>query len=395
MAGALVGVRVLEIGLLVQGPQAAAMLASMGADVIKIELPVIGDHSRWIPVAVDDPRSAYFEGCNRGKRSVTLDLREAEGAALFKEMARTSDVVISNFKPGTMEEWGLGYDELKAENGGIIWASGSTFGALGPDADREGADLAGQCEGGLISTVGYDGTPYSPVGVTIADHIAAQNLVAGVLTALFHRERTGAGQRIDVSLLGGQIWAQASEYTHLLMTDEIPGRGNFSHALLRGFYGIFRTADGWIGLIGVPPDLRDAFFITLERPDLSTDERFLGSLTRERNVELHAELGEAFRTRTTGEWRERLMAAGVRYAVVRNYRQVLEDPGAWENGYFQRVRNAEGEEVAVVGVPIAMTETPLTPGAVAPRLGQHTEEVLGELGYGPDAIARFKEKGVA
>ena len=394
MSGALQGIKVLEVGQLVQGPQAGALFADMGADVIKIELPQIGDLSRWIFLSETDTRSAYFYGCNRGKRSVTLDLRTSAGAALFKRMARDADVVLSNFKPGTMDSWGLGYEDLRAENPGLIWAAGSTFGHLGADADREGADLAGQAAGGLVSTIGRDGTPPSPVGVTIADHIASQNMTSVILAALVSRARSGLGQRVDVSLLGGQIWAQASEYTHYFMADEVPGRANGGHPLLRGLYGVFETKDGYIGVIGVPPEARDAFFIAMDKPELALDPRYQGLLASKADMaELFDMLNPVFRRKTTAQWCEALRAMGVRYAPVRDYQQVAADPGVWENGYLQKVTNAQGEEVAVVGTPISMSETPLTPSATAPMLGEHTDECLAEMGLSEAQIAALREEG--
>ena len=394
MSGALQGIKVLEVGQLVQGPQAGALFADMGANVIKIELPQIGDLSRWIFLSETDTRSAYFYGCNRGKRSVTLDLRTSAGAALFKRMARDADVVLSNFKPGTMDSWGLGYEDLRAENPGLIWAAGSTFGHLGADADREGADLAGQAAGGLVSTIGHDGTPPSPVGVTIADHIASQNMTSGILAALVSRARSGLGQRVDVSLLGGQIWAQASEYTHYFMADEVPGRANGGHPLLRGLYGVFETKDGYIGVIGVPPEARDAFFIAMDKPELALDPRYQGLLASKADMaELFDMLNPVFRRKTTAQWCEALRAMGVRYAPVRDYQQVAADPGVWENGYLQKVTNAQGEEVAVVGTPISMSETPLTPSATAPMLGEHTDECLAEMGLSEAQIAALREEG--
>ena len=394
MAGALDGIKVLDVGLLVQGPQAAALLSDMGADVTKVELPGIGDHARWIFVSESDPRSAYFHACNRGKRSVTIDLRTPSGAKIFKRMARQADVVISNFKPGTMDEWGLGYADLSADNPALIWAAGSAFGHVGPDADREGADLAGQAAGGLISTIGRDGTPATPVGVTIADHIASQNLASGVLAALVSRGRTGEGQRVDVSLLGGQVWAQAAEYSHFLMTDEVPGRGNASHPLLRGLYGIFETKDSWIGIIGVPPDARDAFFIAMDQPELGLDPRFQGLLTSREDLKfLFATLTPAFRTKTTDEWCETLRAMGVRYAPVLDYRGVTADQGVWENGYLQSVAAPDGAQVSVVGTPIAMSATPLTPQATSPTLGEHTDEILAEHGFSQQEIEIFRQEG--
>ncbi len=394
MTGALDGVTVLDVGLLVQGPQAAALLCDMGADVIKVELPGMGDHSRFIWLSETDQRSAYFAACNRGKRSVTVDLRTPSGAAIFKRLAQRADIVISNFKSGTMEAWGLGWEDLRTLNPGLVWAAGSAFGPRGQDAGREGADLAGQAAGGLISTIGADGAPPSPVGVTIADHIASQHLAAGVLGALVNRLRTGRGQRVDVSLLGSQIWAQAAEYSHFLMTGDVPGRANQGHPLLRGLYGIFQTRDGWIGVIGVPPAARDAFFIAMGRPELALEARFQGLLaSREDMRELFDLLTPVFRTRTTAEWGEALHEMGVRYAPVRDYSEVAADPGVWENGYLERRVDPDGREVSVVGTPILMTDTPLVPGVRAPELGEHTDAVLAEYGYAPEAIARFRKEG--
>ncbi len=391
MPGPLEGVRVLEAGLLIQGPQAAALLADMGADVVKIELPGIGDHSRHITVAPGDPRSAVYNGCNRGKRGITLDLRHEEGASVFKRLVRDADIVVTNFKPGTLEGWGLGFEDLAAINPGIICAHGSTFGPVGPDAEREGADLAGQASGGLISTTGRDGDPPTPVGAFVADHIGSLNMVAGILAALHVRATTGKGQSIDVSLFGGQIWAQATEFTHYLMTDEVPGRANLGHPLIRGVYGIFETADGWLGIIGVPPNARDAFFVALERPDLALDERLQGiAIDPETLAWFRGELTAAFKTRTTAAWCEALGEAGVRYAPVRDYAAVAADPGAWQNGYFAAHDDAG---TRTVGTPIRMSATPLEPGAAAPGLGEHTDEVLAEAGFGETQIAALREAG--
>lgn len=395
MAGPLEDVTVLDVGQLVQGPQAALMLSDMGANVIKIELPNVGDLSRWVFISHEDQRSAYYHACNRGKRAMTLDLRTETGAGIFRQMVKSADVLVSNFKPGTLDAWGLGYDALSRINPRLVWGAGSSFGQRGPDALREGADLAGQAAGGLISSIGHDGHPPAPVGVTIADHIGAQNLVAGVLAALYSREKTGKGQRIEVSLLGGQIWAQAAEYSHYMLSGELPGRGHYGHPLLRGIYCIFETRDSWIGVIGVPPAARDAFFIAMGAPELALDERFMGLLaSREDMQELFDRLNPVFRQKTTRDWCEILGEIGVRYAPVRNYAEVLEDAGAWENGYFARLPGSDGSETTVIGTPIEMTGTPLTPAAVAPALGEHTDEILREFGYPDDAIRDFRSRAI-
>lgn len=394
MAGALQGIKVIEVGLLIQGPQAAALLADMGADVIKVELPGIGDQGRYIFLGDGDLRSAVFIGCNRGKRGLTLDLRHEQGANIFKKLTETADIVISNFKPGTLDEWGLGYEDLAAINPRIIWAAGSTFGPVGPDAAREGADLAGQSAGGLISTTGSDGDPPTPVGAFIADHIGSLNMVSGILAALHSRHESGHGQRIEVSLVGGQIWAQATEYTHYLLTGNIPGRSNFGHPLIPAAYRIFQTADGWIGLIGLSAGAKDIFFALVGRPEMAMDPRFDALLLSPEELKsLVGELEPIFLERTTDEWCELLQEAGARFAPVRNYAEVVADEGVWENDYFVEVKDDAGQSQRVVGTPIRMSETPLQPSAIAPDLGQHSEEILKEAGYSAADIEEFRTAG--
>lgn len=388
--GALDGLKVIEAGLLVQGPQAAATLGDWGADVIKVELPGFGDQSRWLPVAPDDFRSAYFIGCNRGKRSATIDLRTPSGREVFLRLVARSDVVITNFTPGTMEAWGLGYDDVAAVNPGIVYAAGSTFGPIGPDAAREGADLAAQAAGGLISTTAGEGREPTPVGATIADHIASQNLVGGILAALLARGRTGRGQRIDTSLMGGQLWAQASEYTAYLLTGRVPGPANHGNSLIPGLYSLYPTADGWLAIVGVVGRARRLFYELVGRSDLA--DRFPQPFYSEDDkTALYGELSPTFRSKTTAEWSRLLGQAGIRHAPVRDYAEVAADPGIWDNGYLARVDTPAGP-ADVVASPVRFSATPASPGAVAPELGQHTEEVLLELGYSWEEIARMSEE---
>ena len=390
--GALEGIRVVDVGLLVQGPQAAQTLRDLGAEVIKVELPGLGDMARWIPISMEDLRTPYFEACNRGKKSITVDLRVAEGANIFRKLVDTADVLVANFKPGTLEAWGLSYEALSKSNPGLIYAMGSTFGPEGKGADREGADLAGQAAGGLISTTGSDGEPPTPVGATIADHIGSMNMAVGILAALFSRNVTGKGQRIDVSLLGGQIYAQASEYTAYLMTGEVPGRSNGGHPLLPMAYGVLETADGYIALVGVLPDKRQALYEAAGVPELIEDERFAPIIyTTEIRQELFRLLADGFKAKTTNEWAPILDRIEVRYAPVNDYEQAASDPLVTTNKYIVELEDFNGETRRVVGSPIKMSDTPTSPSASAPELGQHTEEILLELGYSWEQIGELRD----
>ncbi len=392
--GALDDLRVLDLSIVVQGPQAGQLLVDLGADVVKIELPGHGDLARSIVLGPDDRRSAFFIANNRGKRSVTLDLRTDAGRSVLLRLATTADVMLSNFRPGTLDAWGLGYETLAAINPRLIYATGSTFGANGPEAEREGADLTGQAIGGLLSTIGEDGDFPGPIGAVIADHCGAQNMLVGILAALHARDRTGRGQRVDVSLLGGQVWAQASELTAYLLTGELPGRANRGHPLLGGLWQVFATADGHIAISGAGRVLWPGFCRALERPELLSDPRFSsGAVASTDRQKLLDSLVDTFRGRTTADWCERLRAENQRYAPVQNYAQLAADPQVWANGYLVEADPADGPHAAVIGCPIVFSDTPAQPGQTAPELGQHTEAVLLEAGYSWPEITALREQG--
>jgi CoA:oxalate CoA-transferase len=389
------GIRVVDAGILIQGPAAAAILWEWGADVVKVELPEIGDQTRWMPVSPDDDRSPYFIANNRGKRSITTDLRTPAGREVFLRLVDTADVVVSNFKPGTMEDWGLGYTEISARNPRIVYGTGSSFGPVGPDSKREGADLVGQAAGGILSTtIDDDGRP-RPIGVAVADHIASLNLAAGILAALVCRDRTGVGQQVDASLLGGQIWAQASEYTRYLLSGEMAGPSKRSVALVPGIVGVFPTADGSIAVAGVSGRARTAFYEAIGTPELA-DEFAHALYSEEDKARLFAKLDMVFATRSTGEWCQLLDETpgmrGARYAPVRDHAEVVGDSGAWENGYFGTADGSGAE--SVVGSPVRFSSMITTRPGAAPELGQHTEEVLLEVGYTWEDIADLGERGV-
>ena len=392
--GALTGTRVLDLGLLVQGPQSAAALADLGADVIKIELPGFGDQARWIPVTLTDPRPPFFLACNRGKRSVTIDLRTPEGKEVFLRLADEADVIISNFKPGTLDEWGLSYEEMSARNPRLVYATGSVLGPNGPEAALEGADLAGQAASGLVMTTGTtDGEP-GPVGFTISDHVASLNMTIGILTALLVRETSGRGQRVDVSLVGSQLWSQASELTAYFLTGEQAAPADRGHPYLPAIYGIFPTSDGWIACIGVPPAAKQGFCEALGSPELMEHPAMQGfAMNAQEKREVFALLNDIFITNTSQYWLQHLRAHGQRVAPVNDYAAVAADPHNTINGYLHDIEHPEYGPMKIVVTPIELSDTPLEPSATAPELGQDTELVLIEAGYDWAAIGALRESG--
>lgn len=392
--GVLDGCTVLDLAVLVQGPQAAATLHDLGASVIKVELPGLGDLGRVIPVSPDDDRTPFYEACNRGKRSIALDLRTPGGKGALERMVESADVLIHNFVPGTMEAWGLSYEELSAINPRLVYATGSSFGPEGDKSRREGADMTGQSEGGLMfATRIAGGTPIIN-GAVIADHVGCQNMVAGILAALLHRERSGEGQRVDVSLVGGMIYAQASEFTYTLLTGRNPDRAHPGHPVIRGVFHTVEAANGWLHILGGNGPRWPELAELLGRPDLATDERFTGpALAPEDRAEVVALLDAAIPTRTVAEWEAAFAEVGLRYGVVRDYETIAADDEVYANGYLRRVDHPDRGPCSVIGTPIRMSATPLEPGVVAPELGQHTEEVLLEHGYSWDDIAALRDGG--
>ncbi|GJM37027.1 MAG: CoA transferase [Acidimicrobiales bacterium] len=393
--GPLTGMRVIDIGVLVQGPQAAQTLYEMGADVIKVELPGIGDHGRWIPASETDPRPPFFIGSNRGKRSITVNLRDPAGLQVFLDLVTQSDVVISNFTAGAMDRAGIGYEDLAAVNPRIVYAAGTAYGLEGDAARRKGADLGAQAAGGLMRATESGETRPGAVGITIADHIASQNMVNGVLAALLARERTGRGQKIETSLVGGQIYAQASEYTAVFLTGEDldpPTHGG--HPVIEGLYGVVPTADGAMALVGIAPQVRAEFFAIIERPALADEDRFMTTQIRgETRDDLFAAIGEAMRSRTTAEWGAAFTNPDIRWSPVQRRLAAAADPDLHASGYFYTEDHPEWGEITMVGHPIRFSDTPARPGGLAPELGQHTEEILLEIGRSWDDITALRDQG--
>lgn len=395
MAGCLTGIRVLDFSIVVQGPQCAVMLADLGAEVIKIERRTYGDIARSIPISPSDRRSAYFYALNRGKQSMTLDITRPEGVAVVHRLLETSDVMLSSFRPGVLDRLGLGYEACAAINPRLIYATASALGPKGPDAERPGVDLIAQAMGGLISTIGQDGEFPSPVGAVIGDSAGGQNLCIGILAALFARMQTGRGQRVDASLIGGQIWAQAGELSYQLLGGITPGRANRGHAALPILYRVFRTADGHMVVAGVNDAEWPAFVRAIEHPELEHDPRFANMQLRAQHMKaLLAILDPLFETRTTTDWCERMQAADQRFGPVNSYADVATYEQLYANGYLRTVNHPEWGQTKSIGNPISLSDTPTAPGDWAPELGQHTEEVLLAAGYTWEQIEELRAQEI-
>jgi formyl-CoA transferase len=273
MGGPLEGIRVLDFTIAQQGAYATLLMADMGADVIKVEPPRGGEIGRFLAMDRRTGFSVFFLAVNRGKRSLTVDLKSEKGREVALRLARDCDVVAHNFRPGVMEKLGLDYEAFKEVNPRIIYATASAFGTKGRLSWKPGNDILAQAMSGLMSTTGEDEAPL-PTGAAIADHMSALTMALGIVTALLARERTGVGQKVETSLLGSTLAGQSWELTHYLMTREKQPKAGRGNALLPLIWYTYRTKDGYMAIGGVPPDRWHAFCEGIGWPELETDERF-------------------------------------------------------------------------------------------------------------------------
>ncbi len=390
MPGPLTGVRVIDFTIFQQGPQATLVMADMGADVIKVEPPGFGDLGRVLQMHGEHRVSAYHLAHNRGKRSLTINLKTEGGREAVRRLLPSMDVLVHNFRPGGMERLGFGYEDARALARGIIYAHASGWGGQGPKTTHPAFDIAAQARSGLMSMTGEtEGGPL-PAGVAIADYIGAMNLAMAVIAALYSREKTGVGQKIETSLFGSAVASQAWELqTYVLGRQKRrSGRG---HAYLPTIWRTFRTADGWAVVGGVGDDRWPAFCAAVAMPELEHDERFANGLARIQNIDaLYAVLDGRFLSRTTAEWIDVLESHDMICAPVQDYEALLDDPQALANEYLLTVDHPTNGPTQVVGFPWKFSETPADVAAAAPELGQHTEEILLELGYSWEEIGTLR-----
>ena len=393
MARPLEGIRVLDFTWAQQGPYATVLLADMGAEIIKIEHRE-GERGRGVGGRKGAPTS-YFVAHDRGKRSVTLDVRRPEAREIVRRFVERVDVVVSNMRPGAMDRLGFGYEALSAINPRIVYASASAFGPHGERTPVPGNDIIGQASGGIMLRSGPEDGPPTPTGAAIADQVGAMVLCSGILAALLQRERTGAGEQVDVSLYGSQIALQSWEINTESFSGETAPRAGLGHPLLtsRAVWRAFQTADGWLVIGGATTDKFAALCDELGLDELA--ERYPDDRSRAAGMaDIQPLLEERIRTRPTDEWIARFRARDIFCGPVQTYADVLADPQARANGYVAAMPHPVLGETLIAGCPIQFGREPQTELAPPPELGDSTERYLAELGYSWEEIASLRDSAV-
>jgi crotonobetainyl-CoA:carnitine CoA-transferase CaiB-like acyl-CoA transferase len=376
MTSALERLKVVDLSSHLSGPYCAMVLADHGADVVKVERPGSGDDARKMPPFVGG-ESAPFMIWNRNKRSVVIDLKTEAGKGQLLGLIDGADVLIENFRPGTLERLGLGWDTLSARNPRLIYAAISGFGQTGPYRDRGGFDLVTQGMSGLMSVCGPKDGPPHRMPIAISDVAAGMHLAIGILCALQARQRTGRGQLVETSLLESALSFGVYEAAHVAATGTTPPRLGQAH---RGSspYQVFPTADGWITLGAAQDNFWLRLCDLLGVPELSRDARFQSNGDRVRNNDALVAILEAhFRTKSSAHWLAALAAAGIPSGPVLEFDQAMADPHVVARGMAVETAHPAAGTVKTLGIPVKLSETPGALRRPAPRLGEHTAEVLG------------------
>jgi crotonobetainyl-CoA:carnitine CoA-transferase CaiB-like acyl-CoA transferase len=396
VAGPLEGIRVIDLSRIVAGPLATQILGDYGAEIIKIEQPGIGDDRRaWPPPAAPDGSAAYFFSINRNKKSVTLNLKHPRGREILLALVRQGDVVIENFKPGTMEDLGLAWDVLSAVNPGLIYCGISGFGASGPDRERAGYDSILQGVSGLMSITGERDGPPVKTGVAMVDEMTALYAHGAILAALRHRDRTGRGQKIECSLLECGVAAMMNAATAYLLAGVVQGRWGSAHETVVP-YQAFRARDGYL-IIGAGNErLWKTFCAAIGAPAWAGDPRFATNALRVEHREALVRLiEERLQAKSRDEWIREFSAAGLPTGPINTIDQTFADPQVLHRGMVQEVEHPTAGRVRLVGIPVKFSDSPGAISEPPPRLGQHTAAVLGKLlGYAADEIDELRRQGV-
>ncbi len=395
MAGPLEGIRVVDLTRILAGPYCTMMLGDMGAEVIKIEHPDGGDDTRgWGPPFLNGV-SAYFISINRNKKSLTLNLKDERGKEILRDLIRNSDVIVENFRPGTLDKLGFSWEEIHRLNPSMVFASLSGFGQTGPRKSEPGFDVVIQGEGGVMSLTGEPDAPPSKVGASIADITAGMLAAQGVLLSLYHREKTGVGQMVDVGMLDGQVALLTYHANNYFATGKLPPRRGNKHPSITP-YETYECKDGYFNL-GVGNDsLWRRFCDAMGLGEIKEDPKFAINKDRVNNrLELQEILDAFFAEKTVGETLDSLRDAGIPCGPINNLEQVLNEPQILAREMVVDVDVPVAGPTKVTGVPIKLSETPGAVRTPPPSLGQHTEEVLESV-LGMDEAQRntLREDGV-
>jgi crotonobetainyl-CoA:carnitine CoA-transferase CaiB-like acyl-CoA transferase len=392
--GPLAGMRVLELAQIMAGPTAGMMLADMGADVVKVEKLPGGDDSR----GYREPRiygvSAPFLILNRNKRGIALDLKRPQGREVLLRLVRDADVLTENYRRGTLEKLGLGYDVLAAENPGLIYCAISGYGRDGPYADKGGFDLIAQGVAGLMSITGEPGGAPVKTGNSVADINAGILAVTGILAAWAHKLRTGQGQVVDTSLMEAALQQTYWHAAIAFATGESPGPTGSAH-ILTAPYQAFRTKDGWINIGGANQANWERIADVLGHPEWRDDARFRTNSDRMANLAaLVALMNDVLATRTKADWIEAFDAAGVPVGPVNTINEALADPQTIARGMVVDLVHPQAGATKALGCPVHFSATPTSVSRPAPMLGEHTREVLADAGYSDAEIDALVAEGV-